>query len=66
MADEAKLDFLATNGTKLCTLTVYVQGNWQPPEPDLEPLLTVSAAQALANGEGQVQLLEGLRYEYEL
>jgi predicted component of viral defense system (DUF524 family) len=26
----------------------------------------VSPAQALANGEGQVQLLEGVRYEYEL
>jgi predicted component of viral defense system (DUF524 family) len=66
MADTATLVFLAANGSPLCTLTVYVQGNWLPPVPDLEPLLTVPAAQAQANGEGQVQLLEGVRYEYEL
>lgn len=66
MADTATLDFLATDGSLLCTLTVYVQGDWQSPVPELEPLLTVPAAQARADSEGQVQLLEGVRYEYEL
>lgn len=66
MADTASLDFLAANGSRLCTLTVYVQGHWQQQPTGIEPLLTVSLAQAQAAGEGQVQLLEGVRYEFEL
>ena len=56
MADTAALDFLADGGL-LCTLTIYVQGNWQPQPSGIEPLLTVAAALAQADGEGQVQLL---------
>jgi hypothetical protein len=66
MADTATLDFLAADGSPLCALAVYVQGNWKPQATGIEPLLTVTAAQATADGEGQVQLLEGVRYEYEL
>lgn len=66
MADSATLDFLAADGSLLCALTVYVQGNWQPQATGIEPLLTVAAAQAQADGEGPVQLLEGVRYEYAL
>ncbi|MDO8319088.1 DUF2357 domain-containing protein [Rhodoferax sp.] len=65
MADTATLEFLADGGAP-CTLTIYVQGNWQPQPSGIEPLLTVAAAQAQADGEGQVQLLEGVRYEFEL
>lgn len=66
MADTATLDFLAADGSQLCALAVYVQSNWQPQATDIEPLLTVSPAQAKADGEGAVQLLEGVHYEYEL
>ncbi len=66
MAESASLNFLADDGRLLCTLALYVQGNWQPPPSGIEPLLTISPAQAYADGEGQVQLLEGVRYEFEL
>lgn len=65
MADTAALDFLV-DGDPLCTLTIYVQGNWEQQPSGIEPLLTVAAALAQADGEGQVQLLEGVRYEFEL
>ena len=65
MADTATLGF-SVGADLLCTLTIYVQGNWEPQPSDIEPLLTVAAAQAKADGEGQVQLLEGVRYEFEL
>ncbi len=66
MADSATLNFLAADGTLLCGLTVYVQGNGQLQTAGADPLVTVAAAQAQADGEGQVQLLEGVRYEFEL
>ncbi|NCP83156.1 MAG: hypothetical protein CO065_02155 [Comamonadaceae bacterium CG_4_9_14_0_8_um_filter_57_21] len=66
MADHATLDFLAADGSPLCVLAVYVQGNWQPQANGLEPLLTIPPAQARDDGEGTVQLLEGVRYEFEL
>ncbi len=66
MADTASLNLLAADGSVLCTLTVYAQGNGKAQPSGAEPLLTISNAQARADGEGQVQLLEGLRYEYEL
>lgn len=66
MADTATLAFLAADGSTRCTLAVYVQGNWQPQVTCIAPLLTVAHAQAQADGEGQVQLLEGVRYEYAL
>jgi predicted component of viral defense system (DUF524 family) len=66
MAEVASLDFLAADGSPLCTLMVYVQGNWKPELYGVEPLLTITAEQAQADGEGQVQLLEGVRYEYAL
>ena len=65
MADTASLEFLVVGGPP-CTLTIYVLGNWPPQPCGIEPLLTVAAAQAQADGEGQVQLLEGVRYEFEL
>lgn len=66
MADTATLAFLTADGSSQCTLAVYVQGNWQPQATGIAPLLTVAPAQAQADGEGQVQLLEGVRYEYAL
>lgn len=66
MADMASLDFLAADGSLLCVLMVYVQGNWKPRTSGVEPLLTIPAEQAQAEGEGQVQLLESVRYEYAL
>ncbi len=66
MADSATLEFFAADGSLLCGLAIYVQGRWQSSSAGIEPLLTVAAAQALADGAGQVQLLEGVRYEYEL
>ena len=66
MADSATLDFLTADGNLLCGLAVYVQGNWQPQASGVEPLLSIDTVQAQADGEGEVQLLEGVRYEYEL
>lgn len=66
MADDAILNFLASDGSVLCCLTVYVQGSGLPHPSGFDPLLTITAAQAQADGEGQLQLLEGVRYEYEL
>jgi hypothetical protein len=66
MADVASLDFLAADGSLICTLTVYMLGNWSPETSGVEPLITIAADQAKDDGEGQVQLLEGVRYEYAL
>lgn len=66
MADSATLAFLATDGSTLCRLTIYVQSNWKVQPGGLEPLVCVPAAQAFADGEAPTQLLEGVRYEYEL
>ncbi|QDL53921.1 DUF2357 domain-containing protein [Rhodoferax aquaticus] len=64
--ESAELVFVAADGAARCTLSIYLQGNWRPQADGLAPLLDVPAAQALADGEGQVQLLEGVRYEYAL
>lgn len=66
MADKASLNFLAGDGCQVCDLMLYVQGNWKPQASGVEPLLTISAEQAQDDGEGRVQLLEGVRYEYAL
>ena len=66
MANIAELNFLAADGSLLCDLTLYVQGNWKPQPSGVEPLQTISAEQAQGDGEGRVQLLEGVRYEYAL
>ena len=57
MADTAELEFLKPDGSALCTLAVYVQGRWAVQPSDLEPLITVPAAQAFADGEAATQLL---------
>jgi predicted component of viral defense system (DUF524 family) len=64
--ESADLVFVAADGRLLCTLSICLQSNWKPQASGLEPLLIVPAAQALELGEGQVQLLEGVRYEYAL
>lgn len=66
MADKESLNFLAGDGSQVCDLTLYVQGNWKPQASGVEPLLIISAEQAKDDGEGRVQLLEGVRYEYAL
>lgn len=65
MADTATLDFWV-GADLLCTLSIYVHGSGESQQSGIEQLLTISAAQAQADGEGQVQLLEGVRYEFEL
>ena len=45
---------------------IYVQGDWSDADSESAPLLTVTRAAAMADGEAEVQLLEGVRYEYEL
>ncbi len=64
--ESAALAFVAADGSVLDTLSICLQANWKPQASGLEPLLIVSAAQAMELGEGQVQLLEGVRYEYVL
>jgi len=66
MANMAFLNFLAADGSLVCDLTLYVQDNWRPQLSGVEPLLTISPEQSRGDGEGQVQLLEGVRYEYSL
>jgi hypothetical protein len=66
MANMVALNFLAADGSQVCDLTLYVQGSWKPQPSGVEPLLTISAEQAQGDGEGRVQLLEGVRYEYAL
>jgi len=66
---QATVIFSAARGAAdgvACELGLYVQGVWSDTEGTSAPLLTVTHAQAVADGEAEVQLLEGVRYEYEL
>ncbi len=65
MADSATLAFLDAAGQPVCRLALFAQGNFALPL-GLTPLETVDAATARDAGEAEVQLLEGLRYEYAL
>lgn len=65
MADEAKLDFLDAAGQQVCQMSLFAQGSLALPLGQT-PLKIVDAAIARDAGEAQVQLLEGLRYEYAL
>ena len=65
MANTANLTFCAPDGSEVCTLTLYAPANWQD-AADLQAIELVPLAQALDAGEAAVQLLEGVRYEYEL
>lgn len=64
--ESAELAFVAADGSVLDTLSICLQADWKPQASGIEPLLVVPAAQVLELGEGQVQLLEGVRYEYAL
>lgn len=65
MADTPTVIFLADDGSQVCTLKVYAPANWQNPD-GLQAIDVVPLAQAQDAGEAAVQLLEGVRYEYEL
>ncbi|MBC7720332.1 MAG: DUF2357 domain-containing protein [Chitinophagaceae bacterium] len=65
MANTEIVNFLAADGSAVCTLKLYAPGNWQD-VTGLQAIELVPAAQALDAGEAAVQLLEGVRYEYEL
>ena len=66
LLESAALDFLAADGRVLATLSIYLQGYWPQQATGAVPLLVVPVAQAQADGEGAVQLLEGVRYEYAI
>ena len=66
MPEQATLKFFSPDGDPVCTLTVMVQGIWVCPPSGLQPVEIVPRAQALADGEAEVQLLEGVRYEYSV
>jgi predicted component of viral defense system (DUF524 family) len=65
MTDRATLVFVASDGSEICTLTLIAQGRLDLPI-DLYPIETIATAIAQDAGEAEVQLLEGIRYEYEL
>ncbi len=65
MANTATVNFVAADGSEVCTLTLYAPASWQD-ATDLQAIELVPPAQALDAGEAAVQLLEGVRYEYEL
>ncbi len=65
MVKTANVNFLAADGSEVCTLALYAPANWQV-SAGLEAIEVVPPAQALDAGEAAVQLLEGVRYEYEL
>ena len=65
MATTATLIFLAADGGEVCTLKLYAPARWQDAN-DLPAIEQIPGAQALDAGEAAVQLLEGVRYEYEL
>jgi hypothetical protein len=65
MATTATVNFLAADGSAVCTLALYAPVSWQD-ATDLQAIELVPPAQALDAGEATVQLLEGVRYEYEL
>ena len=65
MASTATVHFLAADGNEVCTLKLYEPANWKV-AAGLDAIELVAAAQAQDAGEATVQLLEGVRYEYEL
>ena len=65
MAHSETLIFLTLDGSDVCTLTIYSPAKWQDAN-GLQAIECVPPAQALDAGEAAVQLLEGVRYEYEL
>lgn len=65
MADEAKLNFLDGDWQPVCQMALFAQGGFALPS-GLSALELVDAATARDAGEAEVQLLEGLRYEYAL
>ena len=65
MANTATVNFLAADGSEVCTLKLYAPGNWQD-ACGLQAIELVPLSQAQDAGEAAVQLLEGVRYEYEL
>jgi len=65
MANTATVNFLAADGSVVCTLTLYVPTCWQD-AAGLQAIEFVPLAEAQHAGEATVQLLEGVRYEYEL
>lgn len=65
MANTATVIFLAADGSEVCTLKLYAPANWQD-ATGLQAIELVPLAQAQDAGEAAVQLLEGVRYEYEL
>lgn len=58
--------FVPCFGGEPCQLTVYVQGESNETTNGIPLLLELSPEQAKADGEAELQLLEGIRYEYEL
>lgn len=58
--------FVPCFGGEPCQLTVYVQGESNETTNGIPLLLELSLEQAKADGEAELQLLEGIRYEYEL
>jgi len=65
MANTATVNFVAADGSGVCALTLYVPASWQD-AAGLQAIELVPLAQAQDAGEAVVQLLEGVRYEYEL
>jgi predicted component of viral defense system (DUF524 family) len=65
MVDRATLAFIATDGSEVCTLTLIAQGRVDL-SLNLSPIEIVAPVIAQDAGEAEVQLLEGMRYEYEL
>lgn len=65
MANTEIVNFLAADGSEVCTLRLYAPASWQD-AADLQAIELVPAAQAMDAGEAIVQLLECVRYEYEL
>ena len=66
MADHGSLLFTAPGGAEVARMAVYVQGSAQAWPGAAAALEVVPSAQALADGEAPLQLLEGVRYEYEI
>jgi predicted component of viral defense system (DUF524 family) len=66
MAEQAAVIFKNIDDGEECTLTVYLQNTSKTQSNGIQALETIPIEQALAAGEAMVQLLEGVRYEYQL
>ncbi len=66
MADHGSLLFTAPGGAEVARMAIYVQGSAQAWPGGAAALAVVPSAQALADGEAPLQLMEGMRYEYEI